>query len=280
MKGGKRGVKDLRIAAVCMRSEPGNIRRNLERSEFYVSEASRMGADLVCFPEFSITGYILGNPAGLYDNLSLETVLHRIGDMARVERLVVVAGIIEWDGHQAPYISQIVASPDGLLGLYRKTHLSPPEMVTYGAGQEIPVFVWGGLTFGVQLCYEAHFPEISRVMALKGAELIVLPHASPRGAPEAKMKSWLRHLPSRAFDNGLFVVACNQVGETADGLAFPGVILALGPSGRIINSYCGSKEKMILVDFKAKELETVRNHRMRYFLPNRRPELYHSISSG
>jgi predicted amidohydrolase len=272
-------VKDLRIAAVCMRSEPGDMLKNLESTESYVSEASEMGADLICFPELSITGYTLEVPIDLYKHHSQESIVRRIGDMARKKDLVVLAGIIEAGDQTGPYISQIVAGPDGLLGLYRKTHLPPPEKEIYRAGGEIPLFGCRGFTFGVQLCYESHFPEISRVMALKGAELILLPHASPRGNPEEKMESWLRHLPSRAFDNSLFVVACNQVGETSGGLSFPGVILGIDPSGRIIESYGGSQERMILIELKGRLLEEVRNHRMRHFLPHRRPELYEDICS-
>ena len=67
------------------------------------------------------------------------------------------------------------------------------------------MFHEGDLTFGLELCYESHFPEISTVLCLKGAEILFMPHASPRGEPDEKMKSWLRHLPSRAFDNGVFV---------------------------------------------------------------------------
>ena len=57
-----------------------------------------------------------------------------------------------------------------------------------------------------------------------------MPHASPRGEPKDKRHSWLRHLPGRAFDNALFVVACNQVGRTGEGYSFPGVCLAFDPS--------------------------------------------------
>jgi N-carbamoylputrescine amidase len=111
-------------------------------------------------------------------------------------------------------------------------------------------------------------------MATDGAEIIFMPHASPRGTPAEKFNSWMRHLPARAFDNSLYVVACNQTGDNQDGLRFPGTIIVLDPSGRIIKKNIGGKENMVIADLKAKELAAVRNHRMRYFLPNRRPELY------
>ncbi len=271
-------IGNLKIAVVCMNSPLGEIEKNLERMETVVQEAGTTGADLICFPELSITGYRLENPAHIYDGFRPEGVLERVEGMARRHGLVLLAGMVEPSDEAKPYISQVVAGPDGLLGVYRKTHLSPNERATYRAGQKIEVFSLNGTHFGVQLCYESHFPEISTVMALKGAEILLIPHASPRGTPAEKAESWLRHLPSRAFDNGLYVVAYNQVGNNRNGFLFPGVAVALNPSGRVMNCYRGYEEKLMMVHLTGEELEEVRKHRMKYFLPNRRPELYHEIN--
>jgi N-carbamoylputrescine amidase len=116
-------------------------------------------------------------------------------------------------------------------------------------------------------------------MALKGAEIIFMPHASPRGNPGEKLQSWLRHLPGRAFDNALYVVACNQVGPTREGFTFPGVAVALNPAGIVMAEYKATKEEMLVVDLKRDEMEEIRKHRMAYFIPNRRPELYAELST-
>ena len=84
----------------------------------------------------------------------------------------------------------------------------------------------------------------------------------------------MRHLPARAFDNGLYVIACNQTGNNQSGLDFPGIAVILDPAGRIITKDTGGEENIIIADLKAEELVAVRGHRMRYFLPNRRPDLY------
>jgi predicted amidohydrolase len=271
-------IGDLKIAVVCMNSPLGEIEKNLERMETFVQEAGTRGADLICFPELSITGYRLEDPAHIYDGLRPEKVLEKVEGMARRHGLVLLAGMVEPSDEAKPYISQVVAGPDGLLGVYRKTHLSPNERATYRAGQKIEVFSLKGTHFGVQLCYESHFPEISTVMALKGAEILLIPHASPRGTPAEKAESWLRHLPSRAFDNGLYVVAYNQVGNNRNGFLFPGVAVALNPSGRVMNCYRGYEENLMMVHVTGEELEETRKHRMKYFLPNRRPELYHELN--
>jgi len=267
-------VDDLKIAAVCMQSIPGKVARNLDRIAVIVQEASANGADFVCFPELSVTGYIQKSPGHIYRREDMEKIVDRLVRIARDRKIVLMAGFIEVVNEGKPYITQAITGPDGLIGLYRKTHLAPAETGSYSPGQKIELCKSGNTTFGVQLCYEAHFPEISTIMALMGADIIFIPHASPRGDSEGKLQSWLRHLPARAFDNGLFVVACNQVGKTGEGLSFPGVAVVLGPDGRVLAKYVGEDDYILFAELEVEMLQDVRNHRMRYFLPERRPELY------
>ncbi len=272
-------MRNLKIAAVCMNSKAGEIARNLDRTEAFVSRASDLGAHLICFPELSLTGYVLSDPVRVYSDVRPDQILERVSRMAQEKGLIIIAGLIEMADGEKPFISQVAVGPEGLLGIHRKSHLSPKEKEIYRAGEEIHVFCHGDTIFGVQLCYEAHFPEISTVMALKGAEIIFMPHASPRGNPREKLRSWLRHLPSRAFDNALFVVACNQVGKTGEGFNFPGVVVALSPAGNVMAKYVGTHEEMLLVDLQSDEIEEIRKHKMAYFIPHRRPELYSELSA-
>ena len=272
-------MNDLKIAAVCMNSIPGEIEKNFDRIESFVLDASEKGADIICFPELSITGYILRNPLEVFSGSLCEEIIERIAQMARENGLVIIAGMIEIINGEKPYISQVVAGPHALLGIYRKTHLSPQEKEHYQPGQRIDTFCYKDVLFGVQLCYECHFPELSTVMALRGAEIIFVPHASPRGSPDEKIQSWLRHLPGRAFDNSLFIVACNQVGRTLGGYSFPGAAVVLNPAGRIMTRYERNEEKLILAELKRDDLEEIRGHKMKYFIPNRRPELYNEVSA-
>jgi N-carbamoylputrescine amidase len=231
--------------------------------------------DIICFPELSISGYILDKPSAIYSPRLFHEIMARLSSLSREYHLIILAGMIEVTEGGGAYISHIITGPQGIIGVYRKSHLSPQEKEIYLAGNRIDVFSSGEMTFGVQLCYEAHFPEISTIMALKGADMIFIPHASPRGDPQQKTESWLRHLTARAFDNGIYILACNQVGQPDGGFSFPGVAVAVHPSGAVMESYASDEENMIMVELKGNDLAEFRSHPMKYFLPHRRPELYH-----
>jgi predicted amidohydrolase len=267
-------MNDIRIAAVMMNCPLGRTRENLDRMTGWVAAAKKRGADFVCFPEMNVTGYStkvrIKNSAESVPGPISQTIL----EAAREFDMVILAGLAEKDAKSRVFACHLVVSPQGVVGVYRKIHIAPPEKKIFSAGARIPFFEIRGVKFGIQLCYDAHFPELSTRMATDGADIIFMPHASPRGTPVEKFKSWMRHLPARAFDNSLFVVACNQTGDNQSGLLFPGITVILGPSGRVIKKNMGDRENMVIADLKAKELAGVRDHRMRYFLPNRRPKLY------
>lgn len=269
-------MNDIRIAAVMMNCPLNRPADNLERMAGWVAAAKKRGADLICFPEMNVTGY--STKAGIKD--SAESVPGPISqailETARELNTIILAGLAEKDANGRVFACHLVASPQGMAGTYRKIHIAPPERNVFSPGTAIPLFEIKGVKFGIQLCYDTHFPEQSTRMAIGGADIIFMPHASPRSTPAEKFNSWMRHLPARAFDNSLYVVACNQTGDNRSGLNFPGLAVILNPAGRIIKKNIGGKEHMIIADLKAAELENVRDHRMRYFLPNRRPDLYGS----
>ena len=267
-------MRDVTIACVCMHSEVGEVEKNLDRANTLVDQAMARGAEVICLPEASISGYLIRNPNTLYDARRCQGIIDLITEMARAKGVVLLAGLIEMEESRGPFITQVVAGPGGLMGIYRKTHLSPMEQDSFQAGKEIRVFEWKGVVFGIQLCWEAHFPEITTLMALEGAEIIFMPHASPRTGPQEKLDSWLRHMRSRAFDNALYIAATNQVGRTSEGYIFPGVAVIIDPSGQVIAQRAEESEGMIVATLKAGEIKRIKSHRLRYFLPGRRPELY------
>ena len=267
--------KDIRVAMATCQSKVGQTDSNLQTMKRWTVMAAAQNADIVCFPELCITGYhardtIIGAALPI-DSKAVEAVLH----MAVESDIAIVAGLAERDKGERIYSSAFACDKTGLLGIYRKVHLGPPEKKIFTQADAIgPLFKTNGFTFGIQLCYDAHFPELSTHMAALGADAIFFPHASPGISPGDKKDSWMRHLPARAFDNGIFVIAVNPVGDNGHGVYFPGTAITLSPAGKILKSHTCDHEIMTIVDLTREMLEGVRSHRMRYFFSNRRPDLY------
>jgi N-carbamoylputrescine amidase len=239
-----------------------------------IEQAKKQDADLICFPELNVSGYSTDPVIKDSAEPIPGPISRRLQQMAQEFQIVILAGMAEKDNNGLIFASHLVVTPQEISGIYRKIHIAPPERRIFSAGNAIPLFAVVGVKFGVQLCYDAHFPALATRMAVDGADIIFMPHASPRGTPQEKLDSWMRHLTARAFDNGVFIVACNQVGENQQGLCFPGLAVVVGPSGNVLQEETTGSEGMLVRDLKAEELSAVRDHRMRYFLPNRRPELY------
>ena len=266
-------MKSIRIAVVISNSPVGKIRQNLDALAGRVKEAKKKNAAIICFPEMNITGYSTRKKIVDSAQFVPDSVTGELAELAEKENITILAGLAEKDKKGRIFAGHLVVTPQGLSGVYRKLHIAPPEQRIFSPGKNIPLFETHGVRFGIQLCYDAHFPELSTRMAIEGADLIFIPHASPRGTPDEKFSSWMRHLTARAYDNGLFIVACNQTGENKKGLNFPGIALVIDPSGNVIAKDVSGKENMIVVHLKAGDLAKVRNHKMRFFLPNRRPDL-------
>jgi len=266
-------MKSIRIAVVISNSPVGKIRQNLDALAGRVKEAKKKNAAIICFPEMNITGYSTRKKIVDSAQFVPNSVTGELAELAEKENITILAGLAEKDKKGRIFAGHLVVTPQGLSGVYRKLHIAPPEQRIFSPGKNIPLFETHGVRFGIQLCYDAHFPELSTRMAIEGADLIFIPHASPRGTPDEKFSSWMRHLTARAYDNGLFIVACNQTGQNKKGLNFPGIALVIDPSGNVIAKDVSGKENMIVVHLKAGDLAKVRNHKMRFFLPNRRPDL-------
>ena len=267
-------IEDLRIAAVVCRCPVGQVKRNLERTRYWTLRARKQGAAVVCFPEFNLTGYSNRPEISEHALSAHGSEIEALVRLAVDQKIMLLVGFAEKNVGGRLYASHMVITPAGRTGVYRKLHLAPPEVDHFSPGKTLPVFHWSGISFGIQLCYDAHFPELSTQMAVAEADVIFIPHASPRGQAADKHQSWMRHLPARAFDNGLFVVACNQTGNNENGLVFPGNAVAFSPSGEIVETRLSGDSGILVADLTADQLRHVRSHRMRYFLPNRRPGLY------
>lgn len=257
-----------------MQSVVGSIGANLERMSELLEIATGQGADIACFPELCITGY------GIKDTITSAALdiknpaVSCLLDMSKRCNTVIVAGMAERDTLKKLYATQLVVHNGHLLGSYRKIHLGPPEKPLFNPGDALFCFQHLGWKIGLQLCYDSHFPELTTMYALHGADLILISHASPGKTPEGKIRSWLKHLTARAYDNSLYVAAVNAVGENGEGLRFPGTALVIDPAGEATGKFTSNRDAVWICSLYKEKIEAVRNHTMRYFLPNRRPEVY------
>ncbi len=267
-------MQDIRIAAVIFNSIVNKPRQNLERMRSFIEQAKSQAADLICFPELNITGY--STKASIKESAEPVPgpISRHLEQLAQEYQIAILAGMAKKGHDDRIFAGHLVITPQKVLGTYQKVHIAPPERGIFSAGDAIPLFEIAGIKLGIQLCYDAHFPELSTRMAVDGADVIFMPHASPRGTPSRKLTSWLRHLTARAFDNGVYIVACNQTGDNGNGLQFPGVAVVIDPAGEILDKDNSGREGLLITGLKADRLAAVRGHRMRYFLPHRRPEIY------
>jgi N-carbamoylputrescine amidase len=273
-------LQDIRIALGVVNCQVAAVEENLAQVDRMAGEAAGEGARIVCFPELTLTGYSV---APEVTQTALPVPGPETEEVVRIARstdMTILVGMAEKDDSGRIFATHLVVTPRGVAERYRKIHIAPPERRLFSSGGRVAVLCLPWLTIGLQLCYDSHFPELSTCMALKGCDLIFIPHASPRGTPEEKTTSWMRHLAARAFDNGVFVAACNQVGDNRQGLGFPGVAVVIGPAGQVLEHFGGNREKLLLADLKADLLTAVRGHRMRYFLPHRRPDIYATCLMG
>jgi N-carbamoylputrescine amidase len=264
---------ELRVATAIFNAPLGAVDRNIERIGDFCLDAVKHGANLICFPEMAITGYSTSKDIIPF-SMSLNE--HRLLNIKRISEnldITILVGMAEKDDSGRIFASHLVFVPGKPLCVYRKTHIAPPERTIFSEGSDIPIFETIGFRFGIQLCYDAHFPFLSTRMAEKGADIIFIPHASPRGTPEEKYDSWMRHIPARAYDNSLYVVASNQTGYNGASLTFPGLAFVTDPSGHVISKDITGNEGLLFTDLSQSALDHVRNHRMRYFLPNMRKDI-------
>jgi N-carbamoylputrescine amidase len=266
-------MNNLRVALAVFNASFGQTRANLDRMAHFINEAHQNGASLICFPELTLTGYCSDEKIRSVALSENDETIAALREMADRAPMTILAGLAERDPKGSVYASHFVFIPGKPPGKYRKLHLAPPEMPVFSPGDHIPMFDLPGFRFGIQLCYDAHFPFLSTRMAEMGADAIFIPHASPRGSSEDKFLSWMRHIPARSYDNGVFTLVCNQCGTSEGGLTFPGLAFAVDPSGLVMARDLTGEEGLLFVDLKNDDLNHVRNHRMRYFLPNTRNDL-------
>jgi predicted amidohydrolase len=254
----------LRVACVQMTSRADKA-ANLQRAEQLVARAAATGADLVALPE---KWNAIGSTEELHEAaepLESGESVEAMAGWARTHGITLVGGSIteRREGREKLSNTSLVFGPDGeLLGLYRKIHLFDVEVGGHvyreseaeEPGAE-PVVVHGeGWPVGLTVCYDVRFPELYRILALEGAELVTVPahFTTPTGKDH-----WHVLLRARAIENQYYVAAAAQVGETLPGKPAYGRSLIVAPWG-IVLAQAPDEETVITAELDRARLRDVR----------------------
>jgi predicted amidohydrolase len=233
-------MNTLEVALVQMRCEKGAIDQNLAAIQIHIQEAAGRGADIVCFPEMSITGYIDPDrrPEAVLrlDGPEVERFLH----MTRGSAITAIAGIVEANSAGKPFITQLVGRAGELLGAYRKKTIVDEEAEWFAPGAEVPIFSHPKARFSLAICADIDSPEIFAAGARQGAR-IVFEAAAPGLYGALATRDWRagyewwrgecrEKLGRYARDNRVSIAVATQAGRTVDE-DFPGGGYVFGPDG-------------------------------------------------
>lgn len=280
-------ARTLRIALAQVAIGPER-EENVARALRLMGDAAQAGAHLILFPEMSVDPFFPQYRAEQrYFDWGVPVpgpLTDRFRDQAASLGLATVINLFERAGAGQYYDCSPVFGTDGsYLGKQRMTHiLEGPgynERYYYWEGDSgYPVFDVGSahtgpIRIGVAICYDRHFPEGMRALALGGAEVIVVPTAT--ASLEAQFRAvWEMEMQAAAIANGLFVAVANRAG--VDGtLTFFGRSFAVDPYGRVLARATENDVALLLVDLDLDLVEQAR--RDMPFLRDRRPETYGSL---
>ena len=295
----------LRVAAVQMESAAGNKEANLTKVESFVRQAAESLVKLIVFPECCVSGYwFMRNLTpdqlrALAEPIPGGSSSKRLATLARQYQMTIGAGFVELGENGYCHNSYVVAMPDGEIHSHRKLQAFEHPFVK--AGSKFTVFDSPyGFRLGVLICYDNNVNENGRITALMGADIVLAPHQTggcrtrnphlmgmidralwdnrlsrpddiERELKGEKGRAWLmRWLPSRAHDNGVFMVFANGVGVDDDEIR-TGNAMILDPYGRILAETWKAADAMVVADLDGALLDHATG---REWIQARRPELY------
>jgi deaminated glutathione amidase len=269
-------VKTFRVAVVQMKSSESKA-DNLKVAIEYIRRAADDNANAICFPEF-LMGYspakqdvkTLVNTAETVNRGKFVTALRRV---ARINNIPMIATIYEKSDNiveQRVYDTAVMIDSTGKISsVYRKLHLYDAlgfkESAKFIAGDKInkPV-MFGSARVGIMICYDIRFPEMSRILAGYGADVLIVPSAWVHGI--LKEEHWQTMLKARAIENGSFVIAPDQVGNI-----YTGRSMIIDPFGVVLLDM-GNREGMEIVEIDISRVRDVRASLP--LLENRRTDVY------
>jgi NAD+ synthase (glutamine-hydrolysing) len=253
-------MHSLRVGLAQINCTVGDLEGNTKKIVHYLDKAKKMGVELICFPELSITGYppedLLLKPQFIEDNLR---ALKRI--IPKTEGLTAVVGFVDRNGEV--YNAAAIIYNKKLAGVYHKIDLPNygvfDEYRYFQPGEKVSVYQLGDILFGVNICEDIWYPEgPAKAQALIGEALLVVNiNASPYHM--GKWKEREKMLSTRANDNRVFILYNNLVGGQ-DELVFDGMGMIFNPQGETMLRGRQFEEELIIADLDLDEVFRARLH--------------------
>ena len=268
----------MRVAVAQLDPKLGERERNLEACLQRVQEAAAAGAQLVVLPECAVPGYMFeGLDEGFkYAEDVPGPTTEALAEACERLDTYVVCGLLQRDGDQLRNAAVLVG-PDGLIGTYWKTHLpflGVDRFVT--PGDELTVWETPLGRIGVEICYDLRFPEVTRTLALKGADFVAHPTNFPMAA---KVQTELITV-ARAAENRIYLLTANRVGKERWG-EFCGWSQIVDPYGKRLAEAGETEETLLVADVdveKARDKDyVIPGEYELYLFGHRRPELYGAL---
>ena len=273
----------MKIACIQADVAIGAVSANLNALEQLLRSEVAAGTELSIFPECFTTGYCFES---LQEARAVaETIpgpsTDRVATLCRQMQTWVVFGMLEAAGDKV-FNAAVLVGPDGVIGSYRKVHLPflGVDRFTTPGDRPFTVFQAAGVKIGMLICYDGGFPEAARVLALEGADLIVLPTNWPPGGDYMAQFS----INSRAMENGVYFAAANRVG-TERGFRFIGKSRICSPHGATLESIDNDTAGVIRTDVdvhlaRTKRIVRVPDKHIIDRMADRRPEMYGKITEA
>jgi len=244
-------MRDTRVTVASLRSIIRDPKKNLALVRKACVKAHKDGARLLVLPELMLTGHgghrqMMSNAEPVPEG-SLSRAVLKLSDQYD---LCICVGIAELKDNIV-YNSQMVVDKGKYLGLQRKINMSGDEYCYFGAGEKVEAFDIEDLRFGVSICYDNAFPELALIHSLNNVDLMVAPHAARTGEWPKRLtakfcaekikrmqKNWEKVHRARAYDNNVYVLICNAVGPSTEGLKnvvanHAGTVMGVSPDGEV-----------------------------------------------
>ncbi len=240
----------------------GDKQGNLAKVAQQASKARRTDVDILVFPELELTGYTMRDEVYNQAEPIPGPSTRKVEKLAREHGVYIVFGMPEESNVKGVlHNTAVFIGPKGLIGKYRKVHLPThtvfEERRYYRPGHDAPVFETPFGMIGLTICYDLYFPELTRLMALQGAQLIIAISASP----SLRRRFFEGFCLSRAMENAIYLAYVNRVGIEG-GLQFWGGSRVVSPSGSIL-AQCKYDEE----EFRPCKIDLDEVARSRAFIP-------------